>query len=203
MPEWRSINAFPAYEVSDEGGVRDAATHESIRTWTSPSCPYLTVSIPRMYVARRVHQLVAEAFIGPRPAGLVTRHKDGDPSNARLDNLHYGTQRENMLDRLGHGTDPWVNRTHCGYGHEYAPENTYYNPSKPRARVCRACRGTSPKPPGVVRTYGKGSLTQRVNGLWVARLSMPSVDGKRRQLTATSMDRETALAKLEAARASL
>lgn len=30
-------------------------------------------------------------------------------------------------------------RTHCPKGHEYTPENTYRQPSKPNTRKCRTC----------------------------------------------------------------
>jgi hypothetical protein len=38
-------------------------------------------------VPRYVHHLVLEAFVGPRPEGLVCCHWDGDPGNNRLENL--------------------------------------------------------------------------------------------------------------------
>ena len=34
----------------------------------------------------------------------MVRHKDGKPSNPKLSNLEYGTQRENSKDKLRHGT---------------------------------------------------------------------------------------------------
>ena len=45
-----------------------------------------------------VHQLVAFTFIGPRPKGMDIRHKNGNPKDNRLENLEYGTRRENILD---------------------------------------------------------------------------------------------------------
>ena len=42
----------------------------------------------------RVHQLVAEAFIGPR-GGLDTDHIDGNKENNYSSNLQYLTRREN------------------------------------------------------------------------------------------------------------
>ena len=51
-----------------------------------------------------VHVLVMLAFVGPRPDGLQIRHKDGDVTNFKLDNLCYGTPKENADDRRIHGT---------------------------------------------------------------------------------------------------
>lgn len=53
----------------------------------------------------RTHRLVLETFVGPCPKGHETRHKDGDPANNRLDNLCWGTPKENAKDRGDHG---WV-----------------------------------------------------------------------------------------------
>jgi hypothetical protein len=54
-------------------------------------------------VSLYVHQLVAEAFIGPRPKGRELNHKDGDMTNNIVANLEYVTHRENIQHarRLG------------------------------------------------------------------------------------------------------
>lgn len=51
-----------------------------------------------------VHRLILEAFVGPCPEGMECRHLDGDPSNNRLENLRWGTPKENAADRVRHGT---------------------------------------------------------------------------------------------------
>jgi len=51
----------------------------------------------------RVHCLVLEAFVGPRPGGMHGAHGDGDPGNNRLDNLRWATPAENIADRAAHG----------------------------------------------------------------------------------------------------
>jgi hypothetical protein len=53
---------------------------------------------------RLVHQLVMEAFVGPRPAGQEVRHGPGGVLDNRLVNLCYGSRRENMADKVRDGT---------------------------------------------------------------------------------------------------
>lgn len=52
----------------------------------------------------RIHGLVLEAFVGPRPPGAQCRHLNGDRHDARLCNLAWGSAKENALDRISHGT---------------------------------------------------------------------------------------------------
>ncbi len=47
-----------------------------------------------------VHRLVCEAFHGPPKPGQQTRHLDSDSSNARADNLVWGSQSENEADKI-------------------------------------------------------------------------------------------------------
>lgn len=90
---------------------------------------------------RRVSVLVLEAFVGPRPEGMVARHwPDRDPTNNRLENLRWGTQSENMLDKRAHGTDHEVNKTHCTMGHRLEMPNLCDRPWRERGhRRCLAC----------------------------------------------------------------
>lgn len=50
------------------------------------------------------HTLVLTAHVSPRPSGLFGCHKDGNPSNNRLDNLRWATPSENTQDMFAHGT---------------------------------------------------------------------------------------------------
>jgi hypothetical protein len=50
-----------------------------------------------------VHRIVLEAFHGPPPrTGLQCCHINGDPSDNRVENLRWGTARENVRDRVAH-----------------------------------------------------------------------------------------------------
>ena len=66
---------------------------------------YLTVSVSNGINARPigVHQLVADAFLGPCPKGEHVRHLNGNPPDNRPENLSYGTPLQNAKDRERHG----------------------------------------------------------------------------------------------------
>ncbi len=70
---------------------------------TGYHCVTLSIAGKRRHVA--VHTLVLEAFVGSAPfAGCECRHLNGDRTDNRLENLAWGTHRENTDDRLSHGT---------------------------------------------------------------------------------------------------
>ena len=85
-----------------------------------------------------VHTLVLTAFVGPRPDGMECLHRDGDPSNNRVENLRWGTAQENAADMLRHGTQHNARKTHCKHGHEFNAENTYRDSDG--NRQCRTCK---------------------------------------------------------------
>ena len=91
----------------------------------------------------KVANLIALAFIGPRPADLQVCHNDGDKANSRPGNLRYDTQSANQLDRRKHEPDHPANRLRCSRGHPYDEENTIieWRDGRPTRR-CRKCRAT-------------------------------------------------------------
>src|SRR6478736_336647 len=112
---WKAIPGFVGiYEVSNLGQVRRITSRQGttagrVLKGKKNRDGYLRVSLwnsPNPPVDKLVHVLVCEAFHGPRPAGMECRHLDGDPSNARADNLCWGTPVENAADRDRHGRQP-------------------------------------------------------------------------------------------------
>ena len=65
---------------------------------------HVTVRLLDKNITYKVHRLVLMAFVGLPPSSAhVTRHLDGNRSNNVVENLAWGTSRENCADRTRHG----------------------------------------------------------------------------------------------------
>lgn len=105
MLKWKTIEEFPQSQVSSAGQVKGP---RGLRKATIMPKGYLVINFNgsgRKTISRLVHRLVLQAFVGECPKGHECRHLDGDPSNNNLDNLCWGTYRENAADKLRHGTN--------------------------------------------------------------------------------------------------
>ena len=109
------VGSEGVYEISTFGRVRSLprVVDRAGRPLTIPGkimthtlnqgYPRVTLRIAGETVYRMVHQLVAEAFIGPCPAGQEVRHKTSDRGNPRLDHIEYGTRLQNIFDTKAQG----------------------------------------------------------------------------------------------------
>lgn len=113
---WKDVQGWERYyQVSNLGQVRSLdrtircrnpqgrMASRRFRGRTLVSCasklgyPGVHLTRPGRVEYHFVHWLVAAAFIGPRPRGLVVMHKDETQDNNRVTNLKYGTHSENHL----------------------------------------------------------------------------------------------------------
>lgn len=88
---------FAGFWVSSHGRVKTNHGHIS---WGAESNGYkmTKVKINGISTTRKVHCLLMEAFVGPKPSdNHVVNHKDGDKSNNDLYNLEYRTYSGNAL----------------------------------------------------------------------------------------------------------
>lgn len=132
---WLPVVGFPRYEVSSEGEIR-SGKHILKPRPNSNGYLYLTLYREGERHTKRVHLLVAEAFYGQRPPGMVSRHLNGVRTDNRAENLAWGTYRDNVLDAVTHGTQKESRKTRCPVGHEYTAENTRISNG---SRHCRTC----------------------------------------------------------------
>src|SRR5438445_1765950 len=103
---WKVIAGWEAlYEISNKGRCRRIAAwkrgmHGQLPYVLNPGTRgrYLIVLLHSDGVkqVRSVSELVAEAFIGPRPPGMQINHIDGNRRNNSAENLEYVTCAENI-----------------------------------------------------------------------------------------------------------
>lgn len=97
---WKRVVDAPGYWVSRWGEVFTMTRERTLKQSTTKK-GYKVTTVNGKTV--RVHRLVAAAFIGPCPDGFQVRHLDGDPKNNRVENLAYGTAKQNSQDMIDHG----------------------------------------------------------------------------------------------------
>lgn len=90
-------------------------------------------------ITRPVHQLVLEAFIGPRPPGYEGCHNNGMPDDNSVNNLRWDTHSGNMLDTNMHGTNHHRNKIRGRCGHLLVPPNITTWHANRGTRGCLAC----------------------------------------------------------------
>jgi hypothetical protein len=137
---WKQVVGYKGrYEISDQGRLRSLlfrghAKIQIMKISTNYS-GYRVVSLgakPKKQF--RLHCLVLEAFIGPRPEGKQGCHGDNNKDNNALSNLRWDTPSGNMKDR-----------------------RSYYGSENPRSKLTEIQRAE------VVSRYKAGELVRNLS----------------------------------------
>ena len=93
---WRKIEGFENYSVSDCGHVRNDATGRRKKPMLNKRNGYYYVDLWEDNVSRKrpVHRLVAEAFLDNPDSKPTVDHIDGDRTNNHVSNLRWATFSE-------------------------------------------------------------------------------------------------------------
>lgn len=130
---WKPIDPIGKYWVSDHARVWSEATHRFLKLKPLDRKGHLGVCLCYgSYVKYEyISRLVAKAF-KPNPHNLpVVRHLNDDPTDNELDNLAWGTQRDNALDAILNGK-----------AHFVTPEEREIGLAKKRIPVIATCLQT-------------------------------------------------------------
>ena len=108
--EFRSVKGFPGYEIGSDGSVyshRLGSRRQMILQKDKHGYLYVDLKLRGQKKQRHyAHRLTLRTFVGDPLGNQEARHKDGNPLNNNISNLHWGTRTENILDALKHKT--WV-----------------------------------------------------------------------------------------------
>lgn len=109
--EFRIIEGFPKYSINNNGIIINSRGNEKASQYKDG---YLSTTLYNNGVGtkKRVHRLVAEAFI-PNPYNKPDiNHKDGNKLNNSVNNLEWATKSENMT----HAYQTGLVKPHASYG---------------------------------------------------------------------------------------
>lgn len=83
--------------------------------------------------------------LGKLPAEKKLDHECNVRNCVRPGHLRPRSQRENVLRSATNPVAINARKTHCKYGHEFTPENTWFDPRpKHHGRTCRTCMRERP-----------------------------------------------------------
>lgn len=101
--EWRTIDGFGRYEISENGGVR---RDFRLLKQTRSKSGHMWVTVYSDGGAQwraGVHRLVALAFLGQQPRDKpFVCHKNGRAWDNQKSNLYWGSHAENVADMVRH-----------------------------------------------------------------------------------------------------
>lgn len=110
---WKPIRGFEGeYWISDTGRVWSSHTERFLKLKPLDNHGHLGVCLHSNGRAhyRYIHRLVAEAFI-PNPNNYpIVRHKDDIPMYNTVDDLLWGTQRDNIRDAMRNGKTHYITK---------------------------------------------------------------------------------------------
>jgi len=94
--EWRAIPGYEGrYDCSEEGNVYSLLTNCVLKPYTY-AYPSVVLHKDGKRKTHHIHALVASAFLGERPIGLVVNHIDSVKTNNHVSNLEYITHKMNV-----------------------------------------------------------------------------------------------------------
>lgn len=130
------------YQVSSLGRIRSLHTTQ-IRCQSIDRYGYPRIILydngKKTY--RTTHQLVCEAFHGPRPAGNQVNHIDGIKTNNCPENLEWVTVRRNFIHAREHGLTPKIEEFFPALKGEASPCAKLTNSDVFAIRQCFAKKG--------------------------------------------------------------
>jgi hypothetical protein len=101
MEEWKRIEGFE-YEVSNTGNVRRYGSVKNIAQIKQPNRTYVMLWKDGKQYCRKVHRLLAQAFILNPENYYEIDHINNNPNDNRIENLRWCNRQQNALNVRKH-----------------------------------------------------------------------------------------------------
>jgi hypothetical protein len=132
---WKTIQEFPNYEVSDTGLVRNIETKKILKN-SYDRYGYAQVKMYPDNITKRIHRFVATEFIANEKNLSFVNHIDGCKSNNNINNLEWVSASENTIHAYKnnlHSNNKKVKNKQTGKIYEMASEAARELGLQPRA----------------------------------------------------------------------
>ena len=97
---WKDIEGFPGYKISNLGVILGIKMKKPLKlAFDSDGYNHVSLSNESGKYTKKVHRLVAEAFLGKIPDGKSIDHIDGCKTNNCVSNLRFADAIEQALNR--------------------------------------------------------------------------------------------------------
>lgn len=93
---FKQIPGFPCYSINPLGTIKGKRKILKQRTGSTGYKEVTIRNTEGILKRQKVHRLVLITFVGPPKDGQVAMHLDNNRTNNCLDNLRWGTQKENL-----------------------------------------------------------------------------------------------------------
>ena len=96
---WKQIEGFENYEVSDHGRVINSTTNKLIKPYQDNGRMAVTLYANNKKFGRRLHNLLAHEFVPNHQHKEYVYNANSDTANCRADNLFWISEKE--CNKLG------------------------------------------------------------------------------------------------------
>lgn len=101
---WKTVEGYEQYEVSDSGYIKNIRTGKTLgRRLDKDGYPSVYLYSNGKGTNKKVHRLVAKAFLNRDPNRDQINHKNGIKEDNRVDNLEWCTRSENTKHAYSSG----------------------------------------------------------------------------------------------------
>lgn len=114
LTNFKYVDEFADYLINDKGIIISRKFNKiKILKQHTDSRGYLRCNLHKNGIKypQKIHRLVLETFRGKPRDGEECRHLNGIKTDNRLENLWWGTPKENARDRRKHGDQPMGERS--------------------------------------------------------------------------------------------